>query len=175
MIERRDLLFGAGLAGALTASSGLSACSPSADSTFGIPSKDFFGLIARRKLDEAADILHEKSKLTFVKFDDLKIVSGPKNIVGEISNLLHSQGMRMIGASSDNATVGFWGSFGGWYTTDIINGNVVELETHDCGVGELSHSVINVYVDNKKPKISQIVLMESQNLSYSRDPEARYF
>lgn len=175
MIERRGLLLGVGLAGALTASGSLSACSPPSNSTFGVPSKDFFGLIARRKIDEAADILHEKSKLTFVKFDDLKIVSGPKNIVGEISNLLHSQGMRMIGVSSDNATGGFWGSFGGWYTTDIISGNVVELEMFDCGPGELNHSVINVYVNNNNPKISQIVLMESKNLSYSRDPESRVF
>ncbi len=173
-LNRRQILSGAGFTAAVSLAGGVSACSPPVDFLSEPIAQNLFGKIASRKLDEAKALLDETAFLTIITSKNSQTYKGREDVVGKLSELLHSGGFRMIGDNKEYAPGGYWGMFGGWHVSDMLQGNKVELNWDNCGLGStmLSHSVLNVYLQERNSLTSQIVIMESRDLSYNRDLES---
>lgn len=173
-VDRRQILTGVGLAAALSAAGSVSACSPPPILDWG--HQNFFSLISARKFEDASALLAKDVRLMLITFERQEMFEGAKHVIGRLSNLMLSDGLQMIGDSNEFSAGGYWGSFGGWETSDLMKGSVIEM-TLGCGdEGELSTSVLNVFLrkneSNDNVGIEQIVLMESRNLNFGRGFDA---
>ncbi|MFN0046002.1 MAG: hypothetical protein ACKVOS_06000 [Sphingorhabdus sp.] len=169
-ITRRELAKGAVLAATVVAATGVAACSPPPDNQFEIQ-QNFFGLVASRKLDEAATHLSPEVRLVVSTAKGVDMFAGPKNVIGKITSFFHSAGWRMIGDNSEFAPGGFWNNYGGWAVTDMVPRNLVELDLAGCGGSDMSNPVMNVFVLGGMERIEQIIMMESRTLNYARYSE----
>jgi len=170
MIDRREMLAIAGAAAVVGSNSPAQACSPAPDP--GAAARAFFLAIAKREYASAMTQLSGSCRLTVITFQKAEMFEGQRNIVGTISNLIHTQGFHMFGDTRKRPTGGSWEPKGGWLCTDLLRGPTMNFDSSTCGgPGVLSDPIFNAKVqENVAKKIELIVLLGSYELSRSIAP-----
>lgn len=165
-VSRRDVALAIGLASAIAASSAVSACSPPPEQELGELPGHLFAMIAQRKLDEAKELVAADVRLSLMTTESQELFAGPANVVGTLSNLMHSKGLGMIGDSAEYAPGGmYWRILGPWICSDMLKGRAVDF-SDTCNGGTGPQTILNVYVrlDESGDRVAQILLLESNHL-----------